>query len=57
MIHMDKTRYNPVAEAYKILAKALHKGKDTTRNDHEDVIEYEIAMEEAIGFLGEALED
>ena len=54
---MDKTCYNPVAEAYQILVKVLHKNKDAVRIDHEDVIGYENAIEKAIGFLGEALDE
>lgn len=48
---MDKTCYNPVEEAYQILVKVLHKEKNST------VADYEIAIEQAIGFLGEALDD
>ena len=47
---MDKTCYNPVAVAYQILVKALHEDPDRT------VEGYEIAIEQAIGFLGEALD-
>lgn len=42
-------RYNPVAEAYGILVKVFQ-DEDALLNDFED------AVEEAIGFLGEALD-
>lgn len=41
--------YNPVAEAYRILLDVFNK-KDATIED------FSIATEEAIGYLGEALE-
>ena len=41
--------YDPVQEAYRILYEALN-GKET---DYQAAI---IAMEEALGYLGEALE-
>lgn len=48
---MNKIHYNPVSEAYRLLVKVLHQETDSTKED------YEIAIEQAIGFLGEALED
>lgn len=41
--------YDPIQEAYQIIYKALN-GKET---DLQDAM---IAMEEALGYLGEALE-
>lgn len=40
---------NPVSIAYRILNKVLYETKDATKED------YAIAIEEAIGYLGEAL--
>ena len=42
-------KHNPVAVAYEILVKTLHNPKSTET-------EYTMAMKEAIGYLGEALE-
>lgn len=42
---------NPVSVAYRILCKVLHETKDATKED------YAVAIEEAIGYLGEALCD
>ena len=44
------SNYNPVAEAYSVLTKVFF-DEDAAEND------LEIAIEEAIGFLGEALSD
>ena len=40
---------NPVQEAYRILYSFLH------GDDNKDIVGAHIAMEEAIGYLGEAL--
>lgn len=42
---------NPVSIAYRILYKVLYETKDATKED------YTIAIEKAIGYLGEALCD
>ena len=42
---------NSVSVAYRILCKVLHETKDATKED------YAVAIEEAIGYLGEALCD
>lgn len=49
VIKSIRASYNPVAVAYEILVKTLHNPKSTET-------EYTMAMEEAIGYLGEALE-
>lgn len=41
--------YDPVSEAYRIIRDALH-------GDEHDLQTMEIAMEEALAYLGEALE-
>ena len=41
--------YNPVEQAYIILVEILHNTENPTKED------YEISIEEAIGYLGEAL--
>lgn len=41
--------YDPVSEAYRIIYDALF-------SDEHDLQAMEIAMEEALGYLGEALE-
>ena len=43
----QKTHYDPVAEAYEILCEVRDAGTDIT--------DFTIAVEKAIGFLGEAL--
>ena len=45
---IQKTHYNPVAEAYGILLKAYQDPESTTAD-------FTIAIERALGFLGEAL--
>lgn len=48
---MDKTCYNPVEEAYRVLERVLNNYQHGTPDD------YTAAIEEAIGFLGEALDE
>ena len=45
-----KKKYNPISEAYEILLKVMN----NPDADKEDAL---IAIEEAIGYLGEALDD
>lgn len=47
---MKEKKYNPIAEAYKILLE-IQDNKEATSDDAF------IAIEEAIGYLGEALDD
>ena len=49
-VRVRKSSYNPVEKAYSILTKAHF-------SDATDLTGAHIAMEEAIGFLGEALAD
>lgn len=46
---MKKLTYNPIEKAYYILL-------DVINNKESDIADYSIAIEEAIGYLGEALE-
>lgn len=45
---IQKTHYNPVAEAYGILVRAYQDPESTTAD-------FTIAIDRALGFLGEAL--
>lgn len=47
-------KYNPVYEAYQVLLKVSN---DTDTNSYVDAGDATEAIEEALGYLGEALDD
>jgi len=53
-IDNESKNYNPVAEAYKILTDVFYKIDNPDINNKETI--FAIAIEEAIGYLGEALD-
>lgn len=49
---MEKKQYNPVEEAYKLLESLMNQ-----KSEAVTIEEAMIAIEEAVGYLGEALDD